>query len=256
MVKTNFIKHNFKTDDFLGVVVNNTDSTYSGRAKVRVFGVYDNLPDEHLPWATPVSNTVFGATGSGQISVPVLGTFVRVKFNNGDIYAPEMLSMQNVDTDLIEEIKEDYEGTQVLVYDPIEDLKILFQRGSGLMLFLKESFFQITPDNMITLQHADSDSLIQMEGDVTRIVTKNEVQVTAATKVTVSADEVIIDGANTTKIGPGPYNHAVLAEPIWAFLSTMASALDAKLPATPGLNVGLLEATKSAATSTNVLISK
>ena len=108
---------------------------------------------------------------------------------------------------------------------------------------------------MITLQTPNGDSMIQMDGDVTRIVTTNEVEVAAGAKATVTADEVVVNGSQATKVGPGPYQHALLAEPIWALISTMATALDAKLPATPGVNVGLVEAAKQAATSTNVLIS-
>ena len=122
------------------------------------------------------------------------------------------------------------------------------------MIFYRESFFQISPDSMITLQHADSDSLIQMEGDITRIVTKNEVEISAAAKATVSADEVVINGAQRTKIGSPPYNHAVGGETLIALLSTMATSLDAKLPATPGVNIGLVEAAKQSILSTNVLI--
>lgn len=250
-----FIKRDLDYNEWVGIVLNNQDSTFSGRAQVRVFGVMDGIVDSHCPWATPINSTIFGADGAGSMSVPKIGQFVRIQFNNGDIHSPEIVGIQNLDSTLIEEIKEDYEGTQVLLYDPLADLKIIYQPDSGLLMYLKESFFQITPDSMITLQHADSDSLIQMEGDVTRIVTKNEVEVVAASKATVSADEVVIDGANTTKIGPGPYNHAMLAEPMWAIMTTLATALDAKLPATPGVNVGIIESAKQSATSTNVLIS-
>ena len=109
---------------------------------------------------------------------------------------------------------------------------------------------------MITLQTEDAESIIQLEGDVTRIATKNEVNIAAASKVTVDADEVIINGANTTKIGPGPYRQALLAEPVWALLTTMATAMDnAKIPVTGGAMVAQVEAAKLGATSTNVKIS-
>ncbi len=252
---TSFIKHNLHDNDWIGVVINNQDPIFSGRAQVRVFGVMEGIIDEHLPWATPVNSEIYGGTGGGSMSVPKLGQFVRVEFNNGDIYAPEIKAIQNLDTALIEKIKDDYDGTHVLIYDPIADLSIIYQNKSGLLIYQKGSFFQISPDSMITLQHAESESLIQMEGDVTRIVTKNEIEIAAAAKVTVNADEVVVNGAQTTKIGPGPYRHALLAEPMWSLLSTMASALDAKLPATPGVNTGLIEAAKTAGTSTNVLIS-
>jgi len=108
---------------------------------------------------------------------------------------------------------------------------------------------------MITLSTPNVESVIQMEGDVTRITTKNEVEIGGAAKVTVSGDEVIVKGSQVTKVGPGPYRKALLAEPMWALLQTMATALDAKLPATPGVNAGLVEAAKQSATSTNVYIS-
>jgi len=250
-----FIQHDLHDNDWIGVVVNANDPTFSGRAQVKVFGLHDGIKNEHLPWAVPINSTIFAGDGAGSISIPKVGQFVRVQFNNGDQYAPEYTTIQNVDTELIKRIKDDYQGTHVLLYDPMEDLNIIYQKGSGIQIFYRESFFQITPDAMVTLQTPNMDSQIQMDGDVTRIVTKNEVEIAAAAKATVIADEVIVNGSQTTKIGPGPYNRAILAEPLWALLSTMATALDAKLPATPGVNIGLVEAAKQSATSTNVLIS-
>jgi len=251
-----FLEHDLHDEDWIGIVINNQDPTFAGRAQVRVFGLMDDIIDEHLPWASPVNSLFYAGDGGGTLSVPKLGQFVRIQFNNGDIYAPEIECIQNIDTNLIERIKDDYDGTHVIMHDPLEDLTIIYQRNSGLMIYLRGSFFQISPDSMITLQHADTESLIQMEGDVTRIVTKNEVEISAAAKVTVTADEVIVAGSQTTKIGPGPYMHAILGEPLIALMSTLATALDAKLPATPGVNAGLVEAAKQSMVSTNVLIGK
>ena len=254
---TNFIKHDLHDNDWIGVVINNLDPTFSGRAQVRVFGVMEGIINEHIPWASPVNSEVYGLDGGGSLSVPKIGQFVRIQFNNGDIYAPEILAIQNIDTDLIDKIKEDYnDGCHVLLHDPVENLSIIHLRESGLMIFKNESFFQITPDSMITLQHADSDSIIQMEGDVINVTSKNEVNITAAAKATVNADETIVQGSQRTKVGPGPYKHAILAEPMWSLMTTLATALDAKLPPTPGVNVGLVTQAMQAATSTNVLISK
>ena len=157
---------------------------------------------------------------------------------------------------MVQEIADDYEGTHVLLYDPDEDINVIYQRERGLMLFYRDSFLQISPDSMITIQHANQDSMIQLEGDKCNIVTKNEVNVSAASRVTLNADEVVAEGNLTTKLGSGTMSHAVLAEPLWALLSTMATALDAKLPLTPGVNAGLVNQTKASATSKNVLISK
>ena len=203
----------------------------------------------------PINSALFAGDGAGSLSVPKLGQIVRVKFNSGDIYAPEYSTIQNVDTELIEAIKNDYDGTHVLAFDPDEELSIIYQRNLGIQIYYRESFFQIAPDSMITIQHAGQDSLIQLEGDKCYITTKNEVNIAAGARVEVSADEVAIAGNQTTKIGPGPYYHGVLAEVLFPLLQTMATALDAKMPQTPGVNVALVEQAKQASTSKNVLIS-
>ena len=96
-----FITHNLHEEDWIGVVINNQDPTFSGRAQVRVFGLMDGVIDEHIPWAVPQTSTIFGSDGGGNLSIPKLGQFVRIQFNNGDLYAPEIECLQNIDTNLI-----------------------------------------------------------------------------------------------------------------------------------------------------------
>lgn len=251
-----FFDRDLHDNDWLGIVTNNIDPLFSGRCQIRVLLLHDDFDSKELPWAVPVNSTVFGGNGAGSLSVPKIGQFVRVNFNNGDLYAPEYTTIQNIDTQMIEAIKSDYDGTHVLLYDPDEELNVMYQRNSGFRIFYRESFIQISPDSMITIQHANQESLIQLEGDKCNIVTKNEINISAAAKVEVTADEVKVAGNQTTKVGPGPYYHAVLAEVLFPMLSTLATAIDAKMPATPGVNAGIVEATKQAATSTNVLISQ
>lgn len=243
-------------NDWLGVISNNIDPTFSGRCQVRVYRLMDHLNAKDLPWAVPINSTIFAGDGAGSLSVPKIGQIVRIQFNNGDIYSPEYTTIQNIDTQLIERIKNDYDGTHVMLYDPDEELTVIYQRNSGLQMFYRGSFIQISPDSMITIEHANQESLIQLEGDKLNIVTKNEVNVSAAAKVEITADESIIKGNQVTKVGTPPYYHAVLAEVLFPLLQTMATALDAKMPATPGVNVGLVQQAKQAATSTNVLIGK
>lgn len=256
-IDSRFTNHNLHDNDWIGVVINNEDPTFAGRAQVRVFGVMEGIIDEHIPWAAPVNSKFYGSDGGASLSIPKVGQFVRVQFCNGDLYSPEIISVQNVDTDLIDKIKEDYVGTHVILHDPDFNLSIIHQSESGLLIFYKESYFQITPDAMVTISTENGDSIVQMEGDITRIVTKNEVNVAAASKAEVTADEVVVAGSNRTKIGPGPdYRDAVLGEPLWGLLNTMAAAMDAaKIPVTGGAMVTQVEAAKLAASSTNVKIS-
>jgi len=249
------VQHNFHDNDWIGIIVNTADPTFSGRCQVKVFGLFDNIDNKYMPWAIPAHSAIFGATGGGSLSVPKVGQFVRVQFNNGDQYAPEYTAIQNVDNDLIQKIKNDYQGTHVLLHDADADLTVIYQPQSGFQIFHKESFFQITPDSLVTLSTPNGDSFIQMDGDTINVSTKNEVHVSAASVAEVVADEVRVIGSQTTKIGTGPYMHGVAGETLISLLSILASSLDAKLPSTPGVNVGIVESVKASILSSNVLIS-
>jgi hypothetical protein len=249
-----FLKRDLKDNDHIGIVVDNKDELFAGRCKIRVFSLMDDIDIDLVPWATPINSTIFAGNGSGSISIPKIGQFVRVQFNNGDIYAPEYTSIQNIDSQLIQKIKDDYEGTHVLLYDPEQELTVIFQKQLGFQIYLKESYFLISNDSMITVSTPNADAIMQMDGDKVNLTTKNQITISGAAKVEVIADEVICNGKVTTKVGNAPYMHALLAEPMWALLTTLATAVDAKFPMTPGVNTGLVNATKEAATSKNVLI--
>lgn len=249
-----FMIKDLHDNDWIGVIENNKDPLFAGRCQIRVFRIFDDIETKFLPWASPVNSTIMANNGAGSLSVPKIGIIVKVQFNNGDLNAPEYESIQNIDTQLIKQIKDDYEGTHVILYDPEEELSVIFQRNLGFQIFHKESFIQISPDSMITIQHANSDSLIQLEGENCNITTKNKINISAGSTITLNADEVVSAGNQTTKIGNPPYNHGVLGESLVALLTTLATALDAKMPLTPGINVGLVQNAKQAILSKNVLI--
>jgi len=254
MKKPDFLKKSLYDEDWIGVVMNNTDPLFSGRCQIRVFRLMDGIDAKELPWSVPINSTLFAGDGAGSLSVPKIGQIVRVQFNSGDIYAPEYTTIQNIDTELIQTIKDDYDGTHVIAFDPDEELSIIYQRNLGIQIYYRGSFMQIAPDSMITIQHANQDSLIQLEGDKCNITTKNEVNIAAGARIELTADEVAITGNTTTKIGAPPYFHGVLSEVLFPLLQVMATSLDAKFPATPGVNTALVEQAKNASTSKNVLI--
>lgn len=243
--------------DYIGVVEDNKDDEFSLRCKVRVFGVYDDLKVEDMPWAYPASCFIFSSQngGFGFASVPKVGTFVKVRFNNGNIYAPEYYAIQNIDDALKNELSNDYDGSQVLLYDKDADLKIIYQKNSGLKIYLKESFISINPDSSITIRHKDNSSIVELVGDVCRVVTNNQVNITSTNKVEVTSSECILNGTQKTQLGPTGNYSAVGSEPLWAFLKSLSTALDAKFPATPGVNASLAETYEKLSTSLNNKIS-
>ncbi|MBO6272000.1 hypothetical protein J6O48_04390 [bacterium] len=53
----------------LGIVESNEDPTYTGRLKVRIPGLNDNIETANLPWC----NYAGSASSSGQLAIPKVG---------------------------------------------------------------------------------------------------------------------------------------------------------------------------------------
>jgi len=122
----NLTKEEIQNRIFYGEVVDANDPEYDGRCKIRVFGAFDKLKDEELPWAVPGNGNIFSGDGGGDISIPKKGSIVRVRFPSGEIYSPEWVSMPYLNESLKSLIKNSYLGSQVLLYDEEEQLKIFY----------------------------------------------------------------------------------------------------------------------------------
>ena len=90
-----------------GVVESIDDPTCSGRVKVRVAGLHDNIATENLPWCNYAGSGMFSGSGGGQISIPRVGTKVRVRFAQDDVNAMEWYGTNSIDRKLSEEIASD-----------------------------------------------------------------------------------------------------------------------------------------------------
>lgn len=151
MVKTSeYYNDNLKDTKWLGEVVNNEDPLLEQRIKIRVFGKFDELLEEDIPWAHPKQNDNAGSsTGGGRYNVPKVGNIVSVTFDNGNIYHPEYSFQQNMSEELKEEVRntEDPTNFNSFTYDTDEILKIFYSRDKGLIIQLKESILNIlNPD--------------------------------------------------------------------------------------------------------------
>lgn len=74
--------------NYRGEVVDVEDPTKSGRVRVNVFGVYDGLPVDVLPWAIYADPNMGGISEVGSFLVPELGAHVWVFFEGGDHHFP------------------------------------------------------------------------------------------------------------------------------------------------------------------------
>lgn len=257
MLNDKITAEELQKDDWLGEVVDNNDPENSFRCKIRVNRLYDELEIEDIPWAHPISNSTFSSTengGFGNGSVPKIGTKVRVRFNSGDRYAPEYFAVQNVNQELSNELGDDYIDSHVLLYDQEQDLKIIYQPGNGIKIFLKDSHITINPDSSITIEHKDATSIIELEGSTCKVVTNSTIEMTSSDKIEMNSLECEVKGTQKTQLGPLGNFSAVGSEPLWTFLKALSTAVDAKWPQTPGVNVAAANAAERLSTSNNVKV--
>jgi hypothetical protein len=185
---------------FLGKIIDNNDPEKEGRCKIMVYGLYEaeeskvdpkgnptgaverkEVDPAAVPWAHPGGRKMFagGDGGFADISIPKVGTYVQVRFNEGSIYSPEYFSIQTINSEVQQELNDSYLNSHVLAYDVDEELKIFYTPSKGLTLFHKNSQIIINPDSSITIEHKDSESIIELLGRTINIVSFNDVNITA-----------------------------------------------------------------------------
>ena len=214
---------------FIGEIVDNNDPEQEGRCKIKVFGMFDGEIDpENIPWAQPFNRKMFAGGEDGgfaDISVPKIGTYVRVQFAEGDLMAPEYTSIQVVNPTVKAEIADSYLNSHILAYDIDEEMKIFYTPGKGLNIFHKNSQIIINPDSSITIEHADTQSIIELVG--------GNINIVAQERVTVTAPNVTIDQTETIELGAGAAEKLVLGDTFLAFFNAHTHIGNMGAPTTP-----------------------
>lgn len=198
-------KEELKGKLFIGEIVDNNDPLQEGRCRIKVFGLFDeeeNIPVETIPWATPFNRKMFagGEGGFADISVPKIGTYVRVQFAEGDVLSPEYTNIQIPNETVKDEISGSYLNSHVLAYDVDENMKIYYTPGKGLEIFLKDSHITINPDSSVTIEHSGTESIIELVGGNINIVSQNAVNVTSPQCIIESGDIQLGEGATESLI--------------------------------------------------------
>ena len=231
----------------VGVVESIDDPTYSGRIKVRVKGFHDNLKTEELPWCTYAGSSNFSGTGGGSISIPRVGATVRVRFKDEKSTSMEWTGTGTLDKELINEIKSDYAGSHVLLYDTASDISIKFQPGSGLVLYYKGSYIQITPDNNITIHYGEgaTGTQIQLSNGRVDIQAQTQINITSGKAINLEADTITLNGNTAVQIkGDKAGECAINGVQLISALLQLAQGIDAKVPQTAGQEVSYVNAVK------------
>jgi hypothetical protein len=146
----------------LGEIVDINDPLKQGRARVRVFGFFDELEIEDIPWAEQISGLSFSSSlGSGNISIPRLGAVVNTQFDGVNYYKIFYEFEKETAPALLDEISNSYEGAQSLIYDTDAvnsngdtGLKLFFTRGENGKGFVSDfggSMLNIRMDSSVYL---------------------------------------------------------------------------------------------------------
>ena len=160
------VEDNLRETHWLGEVVVNEDPLLNGRCRVKVYGKFDKLTDDAIPWATPMNRDQVGAH-----AVPRVGDIVAVRFDNGNIYHPEYWFQIDQNTDLKTDILEASDAPHdviSLVYDAERNVRIyhspedglVITRGSGakerpIIQLDEEGIIKISTDNKIFMDCGD-----------------------------------------------------------------------------------------------------
>lgn len=225
--------------DFVGRVIYNEDPTYSGRCKVRVFGLFDELPDENIPWFVPANSTIFGTEGGGSLSVPKVGDIVRVRFSNSNYYSGEYTGLQCIDPNLVEEIKDDYQDSQVILYDAANEVTIIYQKMTGLKLYHRGASIIIDPTGNIQLKHQNNANVIEINDNRIDIVSGSTDSSTNAATGTINITGGSVVNINSTtaninsdyvNIGSSASQPAVLGRKLTFALQQIVQEINMKMP--------------------------
>jgi hypothetical protein len=241
----NSVKDDLLSTTWIGEVVDIEDPLKIGRVKIKVYGKFDTIPTEDMPWAYPGNNNSGGSpSGGGFFSVPKLGSVVSVKFDNGNIYHPEYFFNQKISDEVKSEIEGSYPNAHVIVFDTVTEgsLKIFFTEQKGLMLDYKETQINVKPDKSIDIHTASGKSKIELLDDgklnitnATDITIKcdTKISITSANETTIKCDKLIIDHASTIELGKGATEKVILGDKFMTLFNSHTHIGNVGAPTSP-----------------------
>jgi hypothetical protein len=141
---------------FAAQVIANNDPEKLRRLRVRVPTIMDSIPDADLPWAFPDLDSGTGCkSGIGSFSVPDVGAFIYVEFQDGDIHFPFYTGGAYTKNTHITELEVNYpnrrgskDSAGNLMYIDKQSGTAYFHHQSGLIL-------QVTVDGHVTITVPD-----------------------------------------------------------------------------------------------------
>ena len=151
---------------FIGVVADNKDPNKIGRCRIRVVNIFDQIPVEDIPWASPRKDL-----NGNHFNVPEVGKIVNVIFDQGNLYTPEYYSAEHYNARLEKKLKglsqqssdpkvlDDYTSMKALIFDT--STQIYSNESEGLKIDYKYQSIHLEPSS-ITLNLKDVNSTLNL----------------------------------------------------------------------------------------------
>ena len=180
-----------RTRTYIGIVEDNEDPRKLGRCRIRVIDIFDDIPKEDIPWASPWKDL-----NGNAFNVPEKGKIVTVIFDSGNIYKPEFVYADHYNINLESKLQKlsgsNYTSMKSLIYD--HKTQIYVNDDEGLMIDYK--FHNINIKDNIDINLKDNYTKINL-GDA-----KSDQQAILGTNFMNWFDEFI---ANLLGERGGPY---------------------------------------------------
>lgn len=178
-----------------GIVESIDDPKKLSRVRVRVEGVFGNIPTEHLPYASP------RYIQKNNHDLPAVGSLVYIHFMNDDVMYPFWYTKNTVDLGLSDD---DYKSAQVLInkdlslYDSRGKVNLRFEESKGLTLSFSYndtlSEIVIRPDNTIFIKNENTDKVVH----ITETISLGSEDVSAQPAVLGDTNNEALDKTNET----------------------------------------------------------
>ena len=193
-----------------GIVVDNDDPTRRRRIRIRVLDLFDEIPDDKLPWAIPMDKQTDGSSEkSGSASVPKLKTKVMVEFQEGNPLFPVYKQEYPTETtNVIQESRRNYPDRVVhrlrnkgmIVVDTATNEIFIRQPGDAHIYIEGNAHVEIK-GNVVEKIHGNKDEWIK--GNLQQTVVGNRI-------VSIEGKDVeIVKGSRHTRVESDLTEHTI-----------------------------------------------